>query len=49
MQIDWNNPELLRELAASMLKAVDTSIEEANTEGYRSHLGATVVGKECLR
>lgn len=49
MQIDWNNTELLRELSISMLKAVDCAIENANTEGYRSHLGASVIGNECLR
>jgi hypothetical protein len=49
MVIDWNNPEALREIADAMLKAVDSQIEAANTEGYRSHLGASVVGNECLR
>lgn len=49
MIIDWNNPEALRYTSEAMLKAVDTQIENANTEGYRSHLGASVVGNECLR
>jgi len=49
MVIDWNNPDALRETADAMLKSVDTQIENANTEGYRSHLGASVVGNECLR
>src|ERR1017187_596809 len=49
MQIDWQNPQQLRVISQAMLKAVDTAIEDVNTEGYRSHLGASVIGNECLR
>lgn len=49
MQIDWQNPEQLREITNAMSKAVDAAIETANEEGYRTHLGASVVGNECLR
>ena len=40
---------MLSELSTAMLKAVNKEIENANTEGYRSHLGASVVGNEFLR
>lgn len=47
--LDFNNVELARETAAAMLRAVDKAIVDADTEGYRSHLGASVIGNECLR
>src|ERR1700677_2178990 len=47
--IDFNNPEALRVLSASMLDAVNIAIEDEDEEGYRTHLGASVIGNECLR
>jgi hypothetical protein len=49
MQIDWQNPQQLKVVSTAMVKAVDAAIEADNTEGYRSHLGASVIGNECLR
>lgn len=47
--IDFGNTEALRVLSASMLDAVNAAIETDDKEGYRSHLGASVIGNECLR
>jgi hypothetical protein len=49
MQIDWQNIDQLKTLSTAMHKAVDKAIEDANEEGYRNHLGASVIGNECLR
>lgn len=49
MQIDFNNPEQLKVVSTAITKAVDAAIEAENEEGYRSHLGASVIGNECLR
>jgi hypothetical protein len=49
MPLDWNNPELLHEASIAISKAVDKAIEDADIEGYRAHLGASVIGNECLR
>jgi hypothetical protein len=49
MQIDFQNPEQLKVVSIAISKAVDAAIEADNTEGYRSHLGASVIGNECLR
>lgn len=40
---------MLREAADRIAKAVDEAIENADPEGYRTHLGASVIGRECLR
>lgn len=47
--LDFNNPEITKEVAAAMMRAVDKAIEQDDTEGYRSHLGASVIGNECTR
>jgi hypothetical protein len=47
--LDWTNAELLRERADSISRAVNLAIEAADVEGYRTHLGASVIGRECLR
>jgi hypothetical protein len=47
--LDWNNTELLRERSDAIARAVDAAIEGADTEGYRTHLGASIIGRECLR
>ncbi len=47
--IDFNNTEALRVLSDSMLNAVNEAIEAEDEEGYRTHLGASVIGNECLR
>lgn len=47
--LNWDNPESLRETATGICAAVNKAIETADTEGYRSHLGASVIGRECLR
>ena len=49
MILDWNNSESLRETADKIAHAVDKAIENADPEGYRTHLGASVIGNECLR
>ncbi len=49
MQLDFNNPEQLKVVSTAISKAVDAAIVADNTEGYRSHLGASVIGNECLR
>ena len=49
MKIDYQNIEHLKTLSTAITKTVDKAIEDANEEGYRRHLGASVIGNECMR
>jgi hypothetical protein len=49
MQLDLTNPEQLKLWAKAVSEAVDKAIEAESTDEYRNHLGASVIGNECLR
>ena len=49
MQIDWTQFEILRTTSKAIGAAIDAVIEAKDDEGYRNHLGASVIGNECLR